>query len=67
MQVWIVGKVLSTNDWAFQGVFTTEAKAIAQCRDEFWFIGPATIDDDSIPLDEIKEWPGAYYPIKPVK
>jgi len=63
MQVWIVGQVLETNDWSFHGVFTTEAKAIKQCRNERWFIAPAIIDDDSIPPDGVGMWPGAYFPI----
>lgn len=63
MQAWIVGRVSRFSaqwNWQFQGVFTTEAKAVAACIDETFFVAPAVVDEEVPYREEI--WPGAYYP-----
>ncbi len=44
----------------FQGVFTTEPKAVAACRGELYCVCPAKLDEE-LP-EELCDWPGAYYP-----
>jgi hypothetical protein len=65
MKVWIVGIYKGPAPigfaWEFQGVFSTEAAAVAVCRDQTYMIGPAEIDAE-LP-HETADWPGAYYPI----
>lgn len=57
-QVWIVFK------WAdlpeFQGVFSSEEKAIDACRTANHVICPAIMDQE-LPKDP-EVWPGAWYP-----
>jgi len=67
MKVWIVGKINLENrfEWAFQGVFDSEEKAVEACKDERYFVGPVTMNidlDDIIPGDKNIDWPDAYYP-----
>lgn len=69
--LFIVGRVTSAPDaaaatWDFQGVFSTEALAIAACRDHTYFVGPALLDQE-LPHETEPEWPGARYPITPVQ
>lgn len=60
--VWVVGQhKLIDGVWEFIGVFSTEEKAVAACRDYTYFVGPARIDEQ-LP-DETVEWTGSYYPI----
>lgn len=70
-QLWLVGQAFScetcapsdesTRCWEFQGIFTTEALAVAACVDGNYFIAPVELDKplpkESIPMD------GAYYPL----
>lgn len=63
MNLWIVGKSLGLlNTWEFQGVFESEALAVAACRDRNYFIAPAvlnrTLPDESIAWDGLR-WPVA--------
>lgn len=62
MELWIVGKVVEGSEWEFDGVFDSEEKAIAACKSENHFIGPATLNKE-IPEDCV-EWVGAYYPLE---
>jgi hypothetical protein len=50
-KLWICGQLMgewneSGSVWAFQGVFSDEAKAAAACRDETYFILPVTLDEE---------------------
>ncbi len=59
---WVCGQSTGEgNTWEFAGVFSSEELAIAACRDEHYFIGPATVDQQ-LPHEPF-DWPGAYYPI----
>lgn len=63
-QLWIVGKWLAVdgkNAWEFQGVFSTEEKAIHACRTEMYFVGPAELNK-SLPHERMPRWLGSYYP-----
>jgi len=64
MQLYIVGKYRSGEFpnvvWDFNGVFDSQEKAEAACKDEFYFVGPATLNE-SLP-DQTETWPGCYYP-----
>lgn len=63
-KLFVVGQV--TNEelktWDFQGVFSTEEKAVAACRDWTYFVGPADLDAE-VPHETAPEWPGAFFPI----
>ena len=66
MTVWIVGKYIlmhesSGMEWEFQGVFSSEQKAVDAClgHDE-WFVAPAELDKE-LPAEKV-DWPGFYYP-----
>lgn len=52
-EVWIVGQKVGEDHraWLWQGVFSTKAKAEAACRDETYFVGRATIDEE-LPHEE---------------
>lgn len=64
IRLWLVGKVNSENykEWEFQGVFITKARAVAACKDEFYFVGVLTLNE-ALPY-ESEDWPGAYYPMR---
>lgn len=61
--LWIVGQYIGIKDgtWGFQGVFDTEGKAIAACRDANYFVAKVILNQ-SLP-HEITEWLEAYYPL----
>ncbi len=64
--VWIVGKVTNArlSAWEFQGAFELEADAVAQCKTDMWFVGPATLNEPA--PEEPTGWKGAYYPLSPI-
>ncbi len=63
---WIVGQTLGGGAgdcgvaWLFQGVFSSEERAVAACVRPHYFVGPATIDE--VLPEAVTEWPGHYYP-----
>lgn len=63
--VWVCGKYKGAVDgisaWTFEGVFCNEERAIAACKTDKHFIGPA-IMDETMSADETVIWPGCYYP-----
>ena len=59
--VWIVGQVRVAGPWKFQGVFTTEAAALAACRSPAYFLAPALLNEP-LPDPTMDAWPGARYP-----
>ena len=66
MKLWIVGKWRSGEAahsvWDFQGVFSSEKRAVAACRSWRYFVGPATLDRM---LPELAvEWEDGFYPIE---
>lgn len=66
LKLWIVGQFLAETEkgraWDIQGVFDSEEKAIKACKNETFFVGPVTLNDEF--QLEHKEWEGAYYPKK---
>jgi hypothetical protein len=62
MTVWIVGRWTSdTKPWEVMGVYDSEEKAVAACKDCRYFVGPEELN---VPApDEPTPWPGCYYPI----
>lgn len=64
MIVYIVGQYKENANWEFQGVFSTEEKAIEACVNDSYFIGPATLDR-TLP-EETCEWKNAYLPIREI-
>ena len=66
MELWLVGQYRSGEIpnivWDFQGIFSTKGKALAACRNEWYFIAPIALDVE-LP-DEVVQMPGAYYPLK---
>lgn len=61
MMLWIVGVVIHPNEWAFAGVFDSEAKAIRACKSPLHFVGPARLNY-TVPAETV-EWPGCYFPL----
>lgn len=66
--LWIVGKNSSGDHipsgsivWEFQGVFSSRDKAVKACRSRFYFIAPATLDEEI--CDQHEPWPGCEYPL----
>lgn len=62
--LWVCGKSVmyyGQFTWEFQGLFSSEEKAIAACLNENHFIGPAVVD--KVITDDTQIWPGAYYPL----
>jgi hypothetical protein len=65
VEVWIAGQYRGQfpegTAWDFQGVFATEAEAIAACENPSYFVFPATVGE-RLP-DQMQEAPGCYYPL----
>lgn len=66
VQLWICGQRTGVwsprgTPWEFQGVFDSKDKAVAACRDETYFIMPATLNE-SLP-HEPTACNEAYYPL----
>jgi len=59
--VWIVGRYIENEPWQFMGVFDSEAEAVGACRDDTYFIGPATLNEQ-LP-HELTVWTGLRYPL----
>lgn len=60
-KLWVVGKFVYPS-WQFQGIFSTEEKAVSQCQDWYHFVGPVELDAE-LPKEAVS-WPGCYYPVK---
>ena len=63
MNLWIVGQYRGDSEgefvaWDFEGVYATEAEAVAACETDQYFVGPATLGQRC----PDGPWPGAYYP-----
>ena len=50
MRLWLCGQIRMKRGkpyrWEFQGVFSTEDKAVRACRNENYFIYPCTLDEE---------------------
>lgn len=61
--LWIVGQEKASAeawDWEFQGVFESDALAVAACQGPNWFVGPAILNEEI--GSETLVWPGIVYP-----
>jgi hypothetical protein len=62
-KLWIVGEYIlevgGKAAWDFVGVFDSEERAIAACKKENHFVGPAELNGK----ETFGTWRGAYYPI----
>jgi len=66
-EVWICGQLTgkyvgASTPWEFQGVFDSEQKAIAACRDENYFIYSAIMNQE-LPDESVE--PDGRYPLHP--
>jgi hypothetical protein len=59
VNLWVVGQ-LKDDDWDFQGVFSSEEKALAACKGPEYFVGPCTLDQEA--PEETVDWPNGYLP-----
>lgn len=59
--LWLVGQVRG-KDWEFQGVFSTEEKAIQACRNRNYFIAPIEVDTEA--PDSAEPFPLCEYPLR---
>lgn len=63
MKLWIAGKRTSDPDgWEFQGIFDSEALAVAACLTRDYFIGPAELNL-ALPDERAEYWPGCRFPL----
>lgn len=64
MMLWIVGRLdpsIKPEPWEVMGVYNSEERAVAACKDWMYFVGPQELN---VPApDERTAWPGCYYPI----
>jgi hypothetical protein len=64
-ELWLVGQYKSGKIgkivWEFQGIFSTEKKAVAACRNFRYFVEKVTLDQEC--PDESVLFPDGYYPI----
>lgn len=62
---WLVLRVSKRNNGTVSidivGLFSTEEKAIAACKDVNYLIGPLVQDVEIV--DEVDNWLGSYYPL----
>lgn len=58
----VAGKPGESNEWEFQGVFDSAEKAVAQCKDRNYFVGPAVLNKEI--GEERSEWEGLRWPIQ---
>ncbi len=63
MKLYLVGEVLDAtcNKWIFQGVYSTEEKAISKCVKDNFFLAELELDYDE-PIDH-REYEYTYYPL----
>lgn len=69
-KLYVVGKINSENiqfkdnykKWEFQGIYDNEDKAVEECKDENYFVGPVKLNE-KYPEKSV-EWPGLYFPIE---
>jgi hypothetical protein len=57
---WGCGQIKKHPAWEWQGLFSTEEKAVAACRNEDYFIFPIILDEE-LP-DKTINIQDAYYP-----
>ena len=62
MKLWVVGKLTSneTLAWEFAGVFDTEERAVSECVESNYFVGPCILNEH-IPEEKVT-WLDSYYP-----
>lgn len=62
MELYLVGETLNheTQSWNFQGVYSTEDKAISKCVEDNFFIARIEVDYDE--PKEMREYEYSYYP-----
>jgi hypothetical protein len=60
IRLWVVGRIRTKRPWEFQGIFWTKKRAIRECRDTNYFIGPITMNEAL--SHDTRSWPGSYYP-----
>jgi hypothetical protein len=61
MKLWICGQANVGNEWEWQGVFDSEDKAVAACRDKTYFI--AEVELNEAQPHESCEFENARYPL----
>lgn len=59
-ELWICGEILSGGDWGLVGIFSTQQKAIDECKTELYFIAPIELDE--VAPEGENEFPGVYFP-----
>ena len=66
VEMWVCGKYRGQTStghhaWDVQGVFDTEAAAVAACVEPADFVGPVALNQ-LLPHQQFV-WPGCYYPL----
>ena len=59
-KLWLVGKV-TPPDWEYFGVFSTYERAIAECKDEDFFIAPVEVDVSE--TEDVQEFENLVFPL----
>lgn len=55
------GEVFPNTNWDLYGIFDSEKKAVAACKDKSYFVGP--VEMNKILGEKTIKWPGCYYPL----
>lgn len=58
--LWLVFQCTGENAFEFQGVFSSEDRAVAACLTDLYCVCPARLDESH--PHETGPWPGAWYP-----
>ena len=57
--VYAVGRCENEGKWELCGVYSTQEKAVAACKDYRYFVGPLPLDFDA---ERPEPWPGVFFP-----
>jgi len=61
IKLWVVGHGSEENKWELIGIYDTKEKAITECKNKHYFIGPITLNETA--PKETTEWPQLEYPL----
>jgi len=60
INLYLVGRIFEDDRWEVVGVFSSQEKAEAECREYNYMVGPLVLDHAN--HEDHIVWPGAYFP-----
>lgn len=60
-EIWLCGRHELDESWGVNGIFSTEEKAVARCKDSLDFVAPFNMDEEQ--PEEKLYMVGDYYPL----